>query len=204
MHDSQTGKADVQDTAVSHQINLHFSQSQLQHDTFGPTQLQREATELTEIPDPTQDAGFALSSPAPERFVSMPPSTIDTVIIPAAKNGGSPSTKKRSRLVRRRMIQADSEQEDTAADEAASLSRDAFKAMKERRKKKADEGAFDKKKSEAKEMVEEQAMESEDEYAGLGGASDDESGGEEDQYVREIMDHDDIDVDEGQLAALYA
>lgn len=202
VRDSQTGIMAVQDTVASHRVDLHFSQSQLQHDSLGPLELQRETTDLTEIPDPTQDAGFTLSSPAPERFVSAPPSTVDTVVIPTLEEERSPVTKSRGRLIRGRPvnIQADAE----ADDEAVQLSPDAFQAMEQRRKKKADEIAFNKKKSNAKEMVEEQAMESEDEYAGLGGASDDESGGEEDQDVKDMMDHSNIDVDEGQLAALYA
>lgn len=53
-------------------------------------------------------------------------------------------------------------------------------------------------------MVEDQALESEDEYAGLGGASDEESGGSEDEEVRKMIEHEYIDVDEGKLAALFA
>jgi len=56
----------------------------------------------------------------------------------------------------------------------------------------------------AKDMIEEQAQESEDEYAGVGGASDDESGGEEDELVRQMMDHSEVQVDERELAAFYA
>ena len=49
--------------------------------------------------------------------------------------------------------------------------------------------AFDKKRSEAKGMIEEQAEESEDEYAGLGGASDSEDG-EYDEETRKMIDDD--------------
>ncbi len=63
---------------------------------------------------------------------------------------------------------------------------------------------FDKEKSEAKAMVEEQAEESEDEYAGLGGASDDESGGSEDEEMKKLIDESDVKVDERKLAAFYA
>lgn len=63
---------------------------------------------------------------------------------------------------------------------------------------------FDRKKSEAKGMVEEQAEESEDEYAGLGGASDDESAGSEDEEMQKMIDESDIKVDERKLAAFYA
>lgn len=63
---------------------------------------------------------------------------------------------------------------------------------------------FNKKQSAAKEMVEEQAQESEDEYAGLGGASDDESGGSEDEETKQMIEHADVDVDERKLAAFHA
>ena len=76
--------------------------------------------------------------------------------------------------------------------------------MRKARKDTSAAEMFDKKKSEAKTMVEEQAQESEDEYAGLGGASDDESGGEEDDYSKEIIDQGEVNVNERQLAALYA
>ena len=54
-------------------------------------------------------------------------------------------------------------------------------------------------------MVHEQAEESEDEYAGLGGASDDGSDGEEDEYVKEMIDDEGVkDMDESKLAAFFA
>jgi mediator of replication checkpoint protein 1 len=62
---------------------------------------------------------------------------------------------------------------------------------------------FNKKKSMAREAVMEQAEESEDEYAGLGGASDDEEG-EEDEDLKDMIDHNDVKVDERQIAAFYA
>ena len=64
---------------------------------------------------------------------------------------------------------------------------------------------FDKSKSHAKEIVDEAAEESEDEYAGLGGASDDEVG-EEDEDDRGMIDLDENigEGDEGKLAGLFA
>ena len=53
-------------------------------------------------------------------------------------------------------------------------------------------------------MVEEQAQESEDEYAGLGGASDDESAGEADEDLKKMIEEGDVEVDESKLAAFYA
>ncbi|KAF2458498.1 MRC1-like domain-containing protein [Lineolata rhizophorae] len=55
----------------------------------------------------------------------------------------------------------------------------------------------------AKGMFEEQAEESEDEYAGLGGASDD-SDGELDEEVARMIDESDVKVDERKIAAFHA
>ncbi|KMU86963.1 hypothetical protein CIHG_04903 [Coccidioides immitis H538.4] len=63
---------------------------------------------------------------------------------------------------------------------------------------------FDKKASKAKEVVDEAAEESEDEYAGLGGASDDDSGEEDELDLTMINDNSGEIVDEQELAALNA
>lgn len=215
VEDSQDGLP-IQNTDSDHsmaykEIDLHFSQSQALNDAMGDSQGLPNATQLSDIPDPTQDVGFVLSSPAPERFVSVPQSTVDTVLLPDAASNASPVKKKRGRLQRRAVIEqgqyiiADNslvaETNNSDSDAAAN----AFDMMKNARKKQAlAKDAFDKKRSEAKGMVEEQAQESEDEYAGLGGASEDESGGEEDEYVKELIDQGEVIVNERQLAAHYA
>ena len=197
---------------ISKEIDLQFSQSQIQYDALGDTQGQEvSATQMSEMPDPTQDVGFGLSSPAPQRFASEPASTVDTVMLPADPVDGSP-TKKKGRL-RRRVIteQKSSDSEDGSAtirhaSTEVIVAENAFDAMRKARKAAkvaAAKEAFDKKKSEAKGMVEEQAQESEDEYAGLGGASDEDSG-EEDEDVNAMMDHGEVKVDERRLARLYA
>lgn len=195
-------------------VELHLSQSQIEHNTLtGSSQLPPSATQMSEIPDPTQDAGFGLSAPLGERFVSVPPSTIDTVLLPDVD---SPVVKKRGRLQRRTgpvpdQSDADSESEANGNDQQQAqkagykISANAFDVMKKIKDMPAPVlDPFDKKKSEAKGMVEEQAEESEDEYAGLGGASDDESMAEEDEEVRKMMDDGDVKVDERELAAFYA
>ena len=201
-------------TDSSREIDLHFTQSQIRYDTLGDTQGQVVASQLSEIPDPTQDVGFVLSSPAPARFVSdppNPPSTVDTVLLSGAVGNDSPIRKRRGRLQRGPVVGEDLSEGDgnppanghnIAENEATA---NAFDVMKKARKKyKSETESFDKKKSEAKGMVEEQAQESEDEYAGIGGVSDDESGGEEDEFIREMIDQGDVDVNERELAAHYA
>lgn len=216
IEDSQTGLQHPngvkdQDANSYKDIELNFSQSQIRYDAFGDTQAQPTATQVSEIPDPTQDVGFTLSSPAPERFVSVPPSTVDTVLLSGAAGNESPIKKRRGRLQRGAVIHENVSDLDEVLttsdgqDAERDVPTNAFEAMKKAGKKDLfANNDFDKKKSEAKTMVEEQAQESEDEYAGLGGASDDESGGEEDEFVREMIDQREVNVDENQLAAFYA
>ena len=210
VEDSQNGLVAEQNTNASNQIDLHFTQSQIRSDAFADTQDQVVASQISEVPDPTQDVGFMMSSPAPERFVSDPPSTIDTVILPGAVESGSPIRKKRGRLQRRLAVKDPSTVDETppANGQAVAenqLGANAFDLMnKARRRNKSEIDKFDKKKSDAKDMVEEQAQESEDEYAGIGGASDDESGGEEDAFVQEMIDRGEVNVNERELAAHYA
>jgi mediator of replication checkpoint protein 1 len=84
----------------------------------------------------------------------------------------------------------------------------AFKLMaKAARQKKRAQERFDRKKSKANGMVEVQAEESEDEYAGLGGADGEDSSDEEgmEELRKEMIDDKDgNDADEGKLAAFFA
>ena len=200
-----------QNTESSRDIDLHFTQSQIEYGALGDTQEQVEASQMSEIPDPTQDVGFMFSSPAPERFVYDPPSTVDTVPLARAVGSSSPIKKKRGRLQRRLLVEEDPSNVDENSRASSydlaenDTTSNAFDLMRKAgRKEKSQAASFDKKKSEAKGMVEEQAQESEDEYAGIGGASDDESGGEEDEYVREMIDQGEVNVNERELAAHYA
>lgn len=191
----------------SMEITIDFSQSQIgsmREDSQDPL----AATQFSEIPDPTQDVGFEKSSPIRNRFVSVPPSTVDTVILSGTRN--SPIIKKKGRLHRRTSLSISTLQMNNGATpldklQGSTASKNAFDLLKngaERTLKEAD--MFDKKQSEARAMVEEQAQESEDEYAGLGGVSDDESAGEEDEEVQKMIDEGEVDVDERELAAFYA
>ncbi|KAI4199218.1 MAG: hypothetical protein LQ350_004774 [Teloschistes chrysophthalmus] len=184
-------------------IAFDFSQSQI-HGTDAGT----SASQMSQIPDPSQDVGFTLSSPAPARFASIPPSTVDTVILPQTVVPDSPAVKKKGRLRRKIDMAMDDESETPYiaghGPVNKGISPDAFDVLKKGAKKASTTVDFDKKKSKAQEMVEEQAQESEDEYAGLGGASDEESGGEMDEDIQKMIEQGDVDVDEGQLAAFYA
>ena len=215
VEDSQNGlppntKAE-QNTNTSNEIDLHLTQSQIIFNEMPDSQRQVEASQISEIPDPTQDVGFAMSSPAPARFVSNPPSTVDTVLLSGTVPDGSPIRKRRGRLQRRVAMEEDPLEEDEDLPAAGrtvvvdDATKNVFDVMKKaREQKKSETDTFDKKRSEAKTMVEEQAQESEDEYAGIGGVSDDESGGEDDEFVREMIDQGEVNVKEGDLAAHYA
>ncbi|KAL9598865.1 MAG: hypothetical protein Q9219_004204 [cf. Caloplaca sp. 3 TL-2023] len=203
--DSQ--QAGNSNTRSQDEICLEFTQSQIRETPVAESVS--ASTQLSEIPDPTQDVGFALTSPVAGRYAVPPPSTIETVILPRPEDTEQPVTKKRGRLRRKLNVavgddsdmSADLEQE--RANEKPSIS--AFDVLKKGIKKASDiQAKFDKKKSNAHEMVEEQAQESEDEYAGLGGASDDDSGGEEDEEMKKMIEQGDVEVDERQLAAFYA
>ncbi|KAF2465558.1 uncharacterized protein BDR25DRAFT_295138 [Lindgomyces ingoldianus] len=190
---------DSQASQVS-QIYLGFSQLIGTSPNFPQTQL-------SEMPEPTQDAGFELSF-SPAGLVPLP-STINTVMLPIAE---TPVVQRRGRLQRRKdmvpelsfidedNIPAESEEEET---QPTSGSRDAFDALKQAAKKQRVVNDFNKKTSWAKDVVEEQAEESEDEYAGIGGASDDDSG-EDDEELAKMIDINDVKVDERRIAAYYA
>ncbi|OCL06915.1 hypothetical protein AOQ84DRAFT_223366 [Glonium stellatum] len=180
-------------------INLDLSQFKSQSQTtFFHTQL-------SDIPEPTQDVGFELSR-SPAGFVG-PPCTTNAIITVAE----SPIAKKKGRLFRRKEtvpafsdIDQDEAVSDPDREDEFEISANAFNVMLKAAKKPSHVDNFDKKKSEAKGMVEEQAEESEDEYAGLGGQSDDESNGELDEEVAKMIDEGEVYVDERKIAAYYA
>jgi mediator of replication checkpoint protein 1 len=177
-------------------VDLSFSQPQAVPQSplaYTPTQASQMPFELT------QDVGYVMSPFAESRFdtplhARAPQSTVETVIVPR-HDDGSPILQRKGRL-RRGEAPAASDDEKEAT---------AFDVMRRAAARKAEEVPFDKSKSNAKEVIDEAAEESEDEYAGLGGASDDDAG-EEDEDDRKMIDHDE-DIgrgDEGRLAGLFA
>jgi mediator of replication checkpoint protein 1 len=178
---------------------------------FMKTSPEFSRTQLDDLPEPTQDAGFSFSrSPA---GLMPPPSTTETVMMSVAE---SPIKQTAGRLHRGRHIAAmelsDVEEDLGGADAELSEEddiqlppkpRNAFAKLQRGAKKQKAVDDFNKKTSLAKDAVMEQAEESEDEYAGLGGASDDDSG-VEDEDLKNMIEHGDVDVDERQIAAFYA
>ena len=192
-------------------VDLQVTQTQIEQDTLPPNPVANGLTQLSEMPDPTQDVGFEGSSPLTGRFVAAPHSTIDTIILP--EEASIPLAKKRGLLKRKQKrslaVFSDEEDNDLQLSDIDSNSEEedkitAFSVMKKAAaKSKRKELSFDKGKSDAKEMFEEQALESEDEYAGLGGVSDD-SEGEEDEEIRKMIDEGDVEVNERKVAAYFA
>ncbi|POS77317.1 hypothetical protein DHEL01_v204297 [Diaporthe helianthi] len=173
------------------QIQFNFTQSQ----THGLDSLLRDdiMTQASDMMDPTQDDGFQDWTPLKERFVDPPSATADTVPGDASQAGDlshqSPLVQKRGRLIRKAALASESEEEAEVADSIAkptafNVLQDA--AAKEKRRKARED--FIKKKSKAKEMVEEQAEESEDEYAGLGGVDGEDSDEDDAASVHEMID----------------
>jgi mediator of replication checkpoint protein 1 len=168
-------------------------------------------TQLDDLPEPTQDAGFSFSrSPA---GLMHPPSTVDTIMMSVAE---SPIKQKKGKLQRGRRDAAveifdveedllDSEADMTEEDDIQlpPKPRDAFAKLQKGAKKQKAVAEYNKKTSLAKDAVMDQAEESEDEYAGLGGASDDDSG-LEDEDTKNMIEHGEVEVDERQIAAFFA
>ena len=180
-----------------------------QPDVQGPFDaLYSSATQVSEFPDPTQDVGFASFGPIGGRFVQSLASTVDTLMMDRDQTPTATTpVKKRGRL--RRRIEVSSSEEDDAVDadveDEVDVSANVYDIMRKAATKPSYDEQFDKKKSEAKQMVEEQAEESEDEYAGLGGASEDDSANDEDEEaMKDMLDDEAQDVDQQDIAALFA
>ena len=160
-----------------------------------------------EIPEPTPIKEMKMSM-LPSDKIDDVPSTVETVIAPVPES----PIKKSRRLFRRRnesmRVYEDFASEDdnnaTLTEAGSDNENDAFRVMRKRAERARADAEYAKRKSDAKDMFEEQAVESEDEYAGLGGASDDESGGEGDEEINGMIDETEVKVDERKIAAYYA
>ncbi|DAA73780.1 TPA_exp: Uncharacterized protein A8136_3983 [Trichophyton benhamiae CBS 112371] len=150
-------------------------------------------TEYSQLPEPTQDDGFVMSPFDQAKRFRPTPSTLAGSVITSNQDGDH-------RKERKRLRRGNAHQGTVAGDDDQPHTNvDAFKLMKNKASK-----PFIKDKSKAKEMVEEAAEESDDEYAGLGGASDEDSGSEDEFDRQMINDNSGEVVDEKELAAMNA
>jgi mediator of replication checkpoint protein 1 len=158
----------------------------------------------SQLPDPTQDEGFVFSPFDPaKRFRGTPPmSTVDTVLVGQTQ---SPIADRKRKMLRRGRATGLPQVDENDNEGDFEISANAFDVMKkDKALKKKPAPQYNKNNSKAKEIVDEAAEESEDEYAGLGGNSD-ESDGEENAIDRQMInDNSGEVVDEKQLAALNA
>lgn len=183
-------------------VQFNFEQSQ----AHGLDSLMRDHipnTQASEMIEPSQDAGFQEHTPLKERFMDAPHSTVETVVLGEEEAQESPLVR-RGRL--RRKIDASIPEEEL--EPTAPVESTAFTAMKDaakNEKKKAAIEEFNRKKSKAKDLVEEHAEESEDEYAGLGGYDGEDSDNESTASVKEMIDDAaGNNADDRKLAAFYA
>lgn len=180
------------------------------------------STQFSELaPEPTQDVGYVLSPWMERRFDTpqQPPrSTVETVVMP---QDDSPIRQRKGRFRRRQSVtkkpnEAEGEavgNEKHAADDndkylidpsAFDVMRRASARLRDRQSSPAPDADTEKTKAEAKNMVEDAAEESEDEYAGLGGASDDDAGEEEEEDRLMIDDEGREKLNERMIAELHA
>ncbi|PWW76621.1 hypothetical protein C7212DRAFT_363542 [Tuber magnatum] len=167
------------------------------------------STQMSSFPDPTQDDGFVKSSsPAPPRFDEDEPAS--TMQVPDSQ----PPRRKRRRLVKKgadltAVMEGDENERENGdereSEEVEAKKETAFDVMRKAAKRGKVAENFDKSKSGAKEMVHEQAEESDDEYAGIGGVSDDETGDGHDSDVEKMIDDGGKEVvDQDDIAAFWA
>ncbi|KAI5292571.1 hypothetical protein KEM52_006254, partial [Ascosphaera acerosa] len=155
-------------------------------------------------PTPTQDRGFVYS-PYRSRGLSVqssvPPE--ETVGADGKRTSGLSGGDAVVRPPLRRGVRGQVEPgEQPVTNDTSTNAFDELKKQARRIQKRR--AQFNKERSEAKEIIDEAAIESDDEYAGLGGRSDDSEGEEDEDDVRMIDDNEDVHVDEAQLAALNA
>ncbi|PNP79628.1 hypothetical protein FNYG_06974 [Fusarium nygamai] len=184
-------------------IALDLSQSQMRGlDSL----LREESTQISEMIDFTQDGGLQDQTPLKNRFVEAPVSTTETMLVDQDDPTQASPLVRRGRL--RRRIETSQRIQETPEPASAKKTDNVFEALREGAKnehKKRLQPEFDHKNSKAKEMVQEQAEESEDEYAGLGGADGEDSDNESAASLKDIIDDTaSNDIDGAKLAALYA
>ncbi|ATY65446.1 DNA replication checkpoint mediator [Cordyceps militaris] len=185
-------------------IYLDMSQSQM----HGLDSLMRDYLDESQI-ELSQDGGFQSHTPLKERFVEPPFSTVATDIA-----GTMDEDPQASPLLRRGKLRCKADVEKALeptqpiSTETPLTAQDAFAKLNEqarRKEKRRLTDAFNAKTSKAKGMVEQEAMESDDEYAGLGGVDGEDSDNESTASVQEMIDDATAnDVDDSKLAAFYA
>ncbi|TLD06783.1 hypothetical protein E2P81_ATG10435, partial [Venturia nashicola] len=209
--ESQTQFATDRNTEDSQGVQLNWETQA--PETPGPS-LVRKASGLSETPgwEPTQDPGL----PSPWTGARRGPlqrvptivsaaedehETQSTVELRVSESPAPQAMSKRGRLQQRKRLAADESDDETEA--STPLQKDAFKEMKRKRLDDLNANDRNEAKAEMKRMMDDQAEESEDEYAGLGG-DDTEMIAPETAEDQAMFDESNIDVDERAIAAHHA
>ncbi|KAL1890814.1 hypothetical protein Cpir12675_005239 [Ceratocystis pirilliformis] len=216
----------VETQGLVNNFSLRFSQA---GDSFSTLDEQNSALSQLSNMQMTQDQGLDFVEPLKERFVTAEPPRRDESIVPESP---VPEKKAKSRLRSKGEVLAAQgsaresppipashktgvEVAEDAVDEFGFGTRSTADVLKEaaRKQRKAEKKAkklaeaFDRKKSKANEMVDDQAEESDDEYAGLGGVDGDFSSDDDSDAasVEEMIDDETkaSTADERKLAAFY-
>ncbi|KAM0251685.1 hypothetical protein ACHAQJ_008055 [Trichoderma viride] len=198
---------------ITQAVQLNLAQTQMHGlDSLLRDDLNSQISDMVEL---SQDGGLQRYTPLKSRFVEPPTSTVETISTDQHGDTIQSSPLVRRGRLRRKMEMSSINEEtpipmtgEEGVEEELTSSKSAFNVLQDaaadQKKKKLME-EFNKKKSKAKEMVEEQAEESEDEYAGLGGADGEDSDEEFDAAVQDIIDDAaGNDADARKLAAFYA
>ncbi|KAK5114586.1 hypothetical protein LTR85_010163 [Meristemomyces frigidus] len=213
--ESQVSMVPGSQVPESQRISLNW-ETQQAPETPAPAGLKRSVSGLSETPgwEPTQDAG--LPSPwtvGPRRESTVEPtaeehetqSTVRLRVSESPAPSAVPIARRKGRLSRRQAaVMADSsDEEDNAAPVASAKEQkqNAFREMARRRAAALTAAERAEAEKEMKHMLEEQAEESEDEYAGLGG---DDFVAPETEEDKAMIDSSHVDVDERALAAHFA
>ncbi|TLD27256.1 hypothetical protein PspLS_05063 [Pyricularia sp. CBS 133598] len=205
-------------------VNFDFD-TQSQVHGLGSLMRDDVFTQASQFPEATQDGGFQGRTPLKERFIDLPQSTVDTVAVNDTQSR-EPSAIPESPIMRRgklrRKVAAIDEDEEDAAqprDEGydqivdaedelipgTQEATNAFSVLNKASIRKEKQEAYDRKKSKAKELFQEQAEESEDEYAGLGGAEGEDSDDDGEDVKDMIDDHTKAsEAEKAKIAAIYA
>jgi mediator of replication checkpoint protein 1 len=207
-YESQTSVVPASQSHVSQQIQLPFEMLAPQTPISKAKRSEPLPSIVTPGWEPTQDDGLPNLWQATANLrredtldsVLEQSSTQDTVAIRIAE---SPAPAKLTRLVRgqRREVMADDSDEDEAEQVPGGSSKNAFREMSRKRKEALTAAERAEAEMQAKNMMDEQADESDDEYAGLGG---DDFVAPETEQDHDIIDSSHIEVDEQALAAHYA
>ncbi|EFX02919.1 hypothetical protein CMQ_2848 [Grosmannia clavigera kw1407] len=206
----------------SQAVKLDFSQSQVHG--LGSLLHDVDSSQFSDLME-SQDLPSQEYTPLKVRFIEHQASTAETVVMSRSERmsldvsqpqlesiAQSPSPPRRKGKLFRKTIatEADANEEEATSDiEVTAKAKSAFSMLKDAsaaKRKQALATAFDRKKSKAKELVEEQAEESEDEYAGLGGADGEDSDNESLASVKDLIDDNQkvTEAESAKLAAFYA